>query len=200
MKPAAFRSLVRRISAPEGARPARRPPAASQKSLPAGVPSCAGPHLFERGKCRHCGCRSPFARAARGQGQACRRLDPLERDEQKAIITLLVRAGCHYSAKDDTDIYVLGTKRPRHLAKEAHRTYQTPGIPDLFAFLPAAMFPIPDRPAPRCVWIEVKAVDGRPSEAQERFERQCGYRKLAHVMGTADAVLAFLVHFGFLKG
>jgi hypothetical protein len=160
-------------------------------------------HLFERRRggpiCRLCGA-TPSRPARRVVGASPRGCSP-EKDVQQAIIQLLTKIGCRYDSKGlNTDIYVLGTRRPRHLAREAHRTHQTPGIGDLYVLLPStSRWGSSEPPLPPAVWIEVKAEDGRPSPAQRAFELSCQVRGIAHVMGGLDQVAAFLARHGFLK-
>lgn len=182
------------------AAPPVRPPAPTMAGA-----TCAA-HLFEpaRGgrRCRWCGARPDGRTTTRAPELGRVRLVPSEAQEQRAIIDLLVLAGCRYGTHKDqeTDIYVLGTRRPRNLPKAAHLTRQTPGIPDLFSFLPLQpRFARPETP-PRAVWIEVKALDGSPSPAQLRFADRAVVRGVPYVIGTADVVRAFLERHGFLKG
>jgi hypothetical protein len=170
---------------------------------PAADPSTCT-HLFERisgiGRaCRYCLTPAPGSRA-QGKGTSMPRLCASEKDVQKACIDLYVLAGCRYSAKHDTDIYVLGTRRPRNLPGIAHRTFQTPGIGDIWAFLPIVpRFAKPGVIAPKAVWHEVKAEDGSPSPAQRRFQKQCLDRGIAHLMGGVDELRSFLNMHGFLQ-
>lgn len=191
-------AVLERVLGRTTSRPVRLPAAASS----ADAVNCA--HLFERGeggrRCKFCGTPSPFARVRR-QGEPHVRLAVPEKDVQFAVIHLFCLVGCCYEKTGlHSDIYVLGTRRPRHLAAAAHRTHQTPGIGDLFIFLPAPRWPVPGTPSPPCVWFEVKADDGKPSPAQLAFQERCLSRGIAHVMGGVDAARSFLNRFGFLKG
>lgn len=87
-------------------------------------------------------------------------------------------------------VYVLGTVRRRG---DHPGTMQTPGIPDVFAFLPK------HEGRRRTLWWEVKAVDGRLRREQIAFQALCGESDLAHVVGPHDALIAWLVGLGYLK-
>lgn len=172
-------------------------------------PKCM--HLFQRGWCVHCKGRSTFARGrrhgaaapGRPRPQRIRRCMP-EKDEQQLGLHLLVSIGCRYDKTGkDTDIWVFGTRRPRTLPKTAHSTFTTPGTPDVLAHLPLVARHAHHALAasqPRFVWWEVKAEDGTPSDAQLNFEAVCRSRGIAHVMGGHQALRAFLVKHGFLRG
>lgn len=114
-----------------------------------------------------------------------------ERAEQAAIVKLLRTLGAA--------VYVIGTVRRRN--DSHHGTMQTPGIPDLYAFLPSppvvnchgAPFP------PVAVWIEVKAATGRLSPEQRAFRDHCDQRDAAHIVGGIDHVQNWLVDHGWLR-
>lgn len=173
-------------------------PASDQKA-------CAA-HVFQPSKggrrCRWCGARPDGRITVRSVVAGRVRLVPSEAVEQRGIIDLLVAAGCRYGTKKDqeTDIYVLGTKRSRYLPNLAHKTRQTPGIPDLYTFLPRVRkIELPTLP-PAAVWIEVKALDGRSSPAQERFAERAQLRDIPYLIGGVDVVRRFLEKHGFLRG
>lgn len=108
-----------------------------------------------------------------------------EKAIQRAIVQLLTAARA--------DVWVLGTTR----RKGDHQgTMQTPGIPDLVAFLPPA-----DGGLGRYtqLWVEVKAPKGRPSKAQDRFRQACVFAWQAHITGGVDAVLAYLKTGGWIR-
>lgn len=184
-------------------RRAAQPPATP--ALPAMAGTACTVHLFEpaRGgrRCRWCHARPDGRVSTRSPELGRVRTVPSEAVEQRAIIDLLVAAGCRYGARADqeTDIYVLGTKRPRNLPRAGHATHQTPGIPDLFSFLPLQPKLARPMPAPRFVWIEVKALDGGPSPAQLRFADRAVVRGVPYLIGGAAVVQTFLEQHGFLK-
>ena len=105
-----------------------------------------------------------------------------ERAEQAAIVRLLrtLRA----------EVYTLGTVR-RH--DDYPGTMQTPGVPDLLAFLPRG------GEGRRQVWIEVKAVDGRLSPAQRAFRDHCREAGVDHVWGSLTAVIDWLAAEGYVR-
>ncbi len=75
---------------------------------------------------------------------------------------------------------------------------QTPGIPDLVAFLPDKR--VWSRPQVWTqVWVEVKAPKGRLSADQQAFKMQCGWANQAHLVGGIDVVTAYLERGGWLK-
>lgn len=110
---------------------------------------------------------------------------PLEKDEQAAIVKLLEALGAK--------VYVLGTRRPKG---DHQGSCQTPGIPDLYVFLPnhrdLRLFSnVP-------VWIEVKARAGRLSESQRQFAALVTDSPSHYVTGTCDDVQNWLVDHGWL--
>lgn len=88
-------------------------------------------------------------------------------------------------------VYTLGTRRPRG---DYQGTCQTPGIPDLLAF-------VPDRRQGVCrlLFIEAKATGGRLSEEQRDFQTHCVNAQVAHIVGDVDAVIAWLIANEYLK-
>jgi hypothetical protein len=104
-----------------------------------------------------------------------------EKQEQAAIVQLLKNIGAK--------VYVLGTRRP---AGDHQGTRQTPGIPDVFAFLPR-------RENYQALWIEVKRVGGRASTAQADFASQCHYSDVCYIRGTCDDVIKWLKIGGWVK-
>src|SRR5262245_25795347 len=108
--------------------------------------------------------------------RALSRRVPLEKTEQAAITKLLLTIGAA--------VYVIGTRRPHG---DHQGTRQTPGLPDLLAFLP------PDRNTMReCLAIECKRRGGRLSNAQKLFREHCLAANIGHVVGTCDDVIAWL--------
>lgn len=91
-------------------------------------------------------------------------------------------------------VYVLGTRRRRG---DFHGTMQTPGIPDLFAFLPLQH--ASDQGLHSVLWVEVKADGGRLRLEQAAFQALCEQHQYPHIVGGVDAVVAWLVRRGFLK-
>ncbi len=110
-----------------------------------------------------------------------------EKAEQQAIVDLLRLIGAK--------VYILGTKRRKG---DYHGTMQTPGIPDLYAFLPRFRSSLSGQP--QAVWIEVKALTGYASDAQLRFELHCEDSGHRYFRGTADGFTAYLRDLGFRIG
>ena len=106
-----------------------------------------------------------------------------EAAEQHAIVQLLCTVGCQ--------VWTLGTHRRRG---DYHGTMQSPGLPDLLAFLPRAG---------GLLCIEVKAKGGRLRPEQEVFRNAClaceAPWQVHHVVGGLDAVIAYLIALGLLK-
>lgn len=89
-------------------------------------------------------------------------------------------------------VYVLGTRRP---AGDYQGTRQTPGLPDVLAF-------ISRRGAAGVstqLWWEVKAPGGHLRPEQVAFQGQCFAAGVAHVAGDLTALLQWLVAAGYLK-
>lgn len=102
-----------------------------------------------------------------------------EKAEQRAILDLfgLVKA----------EVWVLGHPSPAD--GRSHRgTGQTPGLPDLVAFVPTVTYPS----SMQQVWVECKAPAGRLSAAQRGFQLACRRANVSHVVGGVDAMLAWL--------
>jgi hypothetical protein len=121
-----------------------------------------------------------------------RRLQQREKIVQQQIVHLLRSIGAA--------VYVLGTKRPR---EDSQGTRQTPGIPDLYTFLPPPRLQTDaagDHYQHGCgLWIEVKAQGGRLRPEQVQFREGCGFAHVPHVTGGVDQVIAFLMAGGWLK-
>lgn len=113
---------------------------------------------------------------------------PSERVEQAHVVQLLRSIGAH--------VYVLGTVRPK--ADSYHGTCQTPGLGDLYVILPARDGKWADKP-PQPLWIEMKRRGGRVRPEQKLFAERCRAAGVAHVTGTCDDVIAYLVQGGWLK-
>jgi hypothetical protein len=90
-------------------------------------------------------------------------------------------------------VYVMGTARPRG---DYAGTCQTPGIPDLVVFLPSRGTGTNEQ---RLVYVEVKAAGGTLRPAQADFRAHCLAADVAHVVGDLDAVIAWLMDYGYLK-
>jgi len=114
--------------------------------------------------------------------RAARRARVPEKAEQAHGVQLLRAIGAR--------VYVLGTVRRRG---DHPGTMQTPGIPDVFAFLPKR------EGRRRPLWWEVKAVEGRLRLEQIEFQALCGESDLDHVVGPFDALIAWLVGLGYVK-
>ena len=106
-----------------------------------------------------------------------------ERYAQGAIVQLLRTVGCQ--------VWTLGTTRRRG---EHHGTMQSPGLPDLLAFLPRGM---------GLLCLEVKAKGGRLRPEQEVFRNAtlaCAAPwQVHHVVGGLDTVIGYLMSLGLLK-
>ena len=106
-----------------------------------------------------------------------------ERAEQRAIVQLLCALGC--------PVWTLGTHR-RH--GDYHGTMQSPGLPDLLAFLPRGM---------GLLVVEVKSPKGRLRPEQEVFRNAClaceSPWQVHHVVGGLDAVIGYLIQLGLLQ-
>lgn len=91
-------------------------------------------------------------------------------------------------------VYVLGTVRRKG---DHPGTMQTPGIPDLWAFLWPAKALVSEE---RCgLWIEVKADDGKCSPAQLAFQQHARESHTNYVCGNLSTVISWLKHRGWLR-
>lgn len=125
--------------------------------------------------------------AARRRGVGWKPRTP-EKTVQAQVVHLIRSVG--------GSVYVIGTKRP---AKDFQGTCQTPGLPDIYAFLPKPRLQaVPDGQA-RCVWVEVKAEGGKLRTEQEKFRDWCHLAGVSHVVGGVTEVTSFLVMGGWLK-
>lgn len=111
-----------------------------------------------------------------------------ERGEQAGIVQLLRALGAQ--------VYVSGTTRR---AGDFHGTMQTPGIPDIEAFVPHPHRHGHQAPGYALVKIEVKAKGGRLRPAQAVYRNMCEFAGVAHVVGGLDDVIAWLLANGYLK-
>ena len=164
----------------------RRQPAAAVVRATADPTTCH--HMFNHGRCMYCLQASPYAHAPRrGAGKPVQH----EKHEQSKIAILFRSIG--------SQVYVLGTRRARG---DQQGTRQTPGIPDLYIWLPLERRYT--RPglllAPKFLWFEVKAEGGRTSSAQQEFELLCTTHGHPYLRGGFDRAHAFLVQHGFITG
>jgi hypothetical protein len=113
-----------------------------------------------------------------------------EKIEQSHIAQLLRTVGAK--------VYVVGTRRRR---EDFQGTMQTPGLADLVAFLP------PGRSVnsggdlrAELLFIECKAAGGRLRPEQREFREHCLDAEVAHVVGDLNAVIAWLLARGRLRG
>lgn len=86
-------------------------------------------------------------------------------------------------------VYVVGHPSPND-GRKFRGTGQTPGIPDLFAFSP-----LRDGAYREFLWVEAKRAGGRLRPEQAEF-RELALRvseRMHHVVGTLDAVIAWLI-------
>ena len=107
----------------------------------------------------------------------------LEKEIQADIVALLETVGAA--------VYKIGTKRKKG---DHQGTMQTPGIPDLVAFVT-----VPCLLRPVQLWVEVKRPGGTMSEAQWAFWRNARDAFCEHVTGGVDEVLDWLVERGVVK-
>lgn len=109
-----------------------------------------------------------------------------EKDEQADIVRLLRSLGAA--------VYVSGTVRPRG---DTPGTRQTPGIPDLEAFLPRRGT---GGNGYRLLKVEVKrSKGGRLSPDQQAYRDVCQAADVPHVVGDLTAVMGWLVAEGYLR-
>ena len=101
--------------------------------------------------------------------------------------------GVQLLAARGAKVYVLGTRRPKG---DYQGTRQTPGIPDVLAFLPATWSA---GDAPLQLWWEVKAAGGRATPEQLAFAEHCAHAGQEYVRGDLDALIAWLIEHNFLK-
>ena len=106
---------------------------------------------------------------------------PLEKEIQSDIVKLLETVGAA--------VYKIGTKRKKG---DHQGTMQTPGIPDLLAFVPV-------RPAWVQLWIEVKRPGETRSDDQDTFRWNAIDAECEHVTGGVDEVLDWLKARGVVK-
>ena len=132
-----------------------------------------------------------MTRAARAR--APRRL---EKTEQADTVKLLQTIGAA--------VYVIGTRRPRGkpcatcgaFVPEHQGTCQTPGLPDLVAFLPGHGAGAGER---RILFVEQKARTGRYSPDQLMFRALVEQSPAAYIGGTLDDVVFWLEARGYVR-
>ena len=108
---------------------------------------------------------------------------PLEKDVQADVVKLLETVGAA--------VYKIGTTRKKG---DHQGTMQTPGIPDLCAFVPVSA------PCPLVqLWIEVKRPGGTMSATQGAFRWNALEAGGAHVVGGVDEVVDWLKARGVVK-
>lgn len=107
-----------------------------------------------------------------------------EKTQQIQIVRLLRTLGAA--------VWVTGTRRPRG---DYPGTRMTPGLPDLFAFLPLRA----GGPTRLLLVIECKAKGGRLRLEQAQFAACCREAHLAYVAGNMDDVIGWLTQHGWLS-
>jgi hypothetical protein len=121
---------------------------------------------------------------------------PLEKVEQANILELLKTIGASW--------YEIGRPRARvcWYCKKPSKDMgmrQTPGIPDLWVFLPVKKNQA-ELWRPTFLWIEAKrAKGGRLSDEQRTFRDDCQQRGIPHVDGSYDRVVEWLQAHHFLE-
>lgn len=108
-----------------------------------------------------------------------------ERAVQEQIKALIRKVG--------GKVWSLGTTRR---GGDYQGTMQTPGFPDLCAFVPVPAFDAEGRSLgrpPQLLFVEVKARGGRLRPEQIAFRDECGFAGINHVVGDLDAVIAWML-------
>lgn len=129
-----------------------------------------------------------------------------EKSEQAHIVQLLRSLGAR--------VYIIGTTRRRG---DHQGTMQTPGIPDLMAFLPLRSWgkcPCSGTDVSECtcdscganrtvrdvlLFIECKAKGGRLRPEQATFRALAQAARIAHVVGDLNAVIEWCIENGYLR-
>lgn len=106
-----------------------------------------------------------------------------EKVEQAHIVQLLRSIGAQ--------VWVLGTHRRQG---DHQGTMQTPGHPDLVAFLPVTAFA-----SSVLLYVEVKAAGGRLRPEQVAFQLCCQTAGVQHLVGDCNGVIAWLIDRGYLS-
>ena len=108
----------------------------------------------------------------------------LEKDIQADIVKLLETVGAA--------VYKIGTTRKKG---DHQGTMQTPGIPDLVAFVRMPWKVSEVRPRYVQLWIEVKRPGGAMSDAQTKFRLHVLEAYCEHIVGGVDEVVDWLKPF-----
>jgi hypothetical protein len=113
-----------------------------------------------------------------------------EKVEQAHGIKLLLALGAR--------VYVSGTRRRRG---DYPGTMQTPGIPDVEAWLPQPRTRDTRMGGPLRVLLkwECKRAGGRLSDAQREYQQLCGDADVAHVVGPLDELIGWLIDADYLR-
>lgn len=124
-------------------------------------------------------------------GEVARR----EKHEQQDGVRLLESLGAR--------VFVSGTVRRKG---DHPGTMQTPGIPDVEAFLPPPRYQSQPRPASRVLvkWeakspVRARAARGGLSTAQLEYRDLCRHAGVHHITGDLTALLTWLVREGYLR-
>lgn len=95
-------------------------------------------------------------------------------------------------------VYVHGTHRKRD---DFQGTMQTPGTPDIEAWLPAPRI-VPRPHAAQLRWLlkwEVKAAGGRLSPEQREYQELCNDADVEYLVGDYNALVSWLIESGYLS-
>jgi hypothetical protein len=109
-----------------------------------------------------------------------------EKVEQAHIVQLLRSIGAK--------VYVIGHPSPND-GRRHRGTGQTAGLPDLLVFLQSNA--LPGRWV--VLFVECKALGGRIRPEQAVFQGFCANAAVEHIVGTFDAVIAWLVAHHYVK-
>jgi hypothetical protein len=105
---------------------------------------------------------------------------------------------CNLARSIGGKVCVLGTTR----RKGDHQgTMQSPGLPDLFIFMPSPTLPNSHGLIDRAtgIWFEVKAPGGKRSAEQIEFGNACMMTETPYGYGTLTDFVHYLVAGGWLK-
>lgn len=119
----------------------------------------------------------------------------IEKHEQRDGVQLLESLGAR--------VFVSGTRRRKG---DYQGTMQTPGIPDVEAFLPRPKFGPPTTPARTLLKWEAKSATRTRLKNAGMTPEQVDYRDLCrqtgavqHLVGDLSTLYQFLVHAGYLR-